>query len=89
VPYEFDAAKNARNVAKHGVDFESAENFDWETALVVEDMRRNYGERRFRALGLIGGRLHSMAFALRGINVRIISLRKANSREETKHEGRS
>lgn len=49
--------------------------------MIVEDRRKQYGERRFRALGPIGDRLHVVVFTARGANLRIISLRKANARE--------
>ena len=39
------------------------------------------GELRFLAFGPIGDRLHCVTFSVRGENIRIISLRKANSRE--------
>jgi uncharacterized DUF497 family protein len=81
MPIEFDAAKNATNIAKHGVDFEMVDAFEWDTAVVVEDTRREYGETRLIALGYIGDRLHVLAFTIRDGNIRPISLRKANSRE--------
>ena len=37
---------------------------------------------RFEATGYIGNRLHVMVFCLRTDAVRVISLRKANKREE-------
>jgi len=43
-------------------------------------------EERFIALGLIGERLHSLVFTVRGNAVRVISLRKANRREELGYE---
>lgn len=55
--------------------------FDWDGALVVTDDRRDYGEPRLRALGLIDGRLHAVVVTPRGDALRIISLRKANKRE--------
>lgn len=79
--YTFDAAKQAANVAKHGVFFAAAQEFEWETALVAVDSRHTYGETRFTAVGLIGERVHVMVFSLRETSVRIISLRRANSRE--------
>jgi len=79
--YTFDAAKQATNVAKHGVFFSLAQDFEWETALVDADNRHAYGETRFTAVGLIGERVHVMVFNLRETSVRIISLRRANSRE--------
>ncbi|RWA38841.1 hypothetical protein XfCFBP8082_12310, partial [Xylella fastidiosa subsp. fastidiosa] len=58
-----------------------ADGFEWETAVVREDTRKQYAEPRFEAKGYIGNRLHVMVFCLRGDAVRVISLRKANSRE--------
>jgi uncharacterized DUF497 family protein len=56
-------------------------NFEWETAVVREDTRKQYAEQRLDAIGLIGDRLHVMVYCLRGDAVRVISLRKANLRE--------
>ncbi len=79
--YEHDPEKLAVNVAKHGIWFEEADGFDWETAVVRVDSRRAYGEPRLAATGYIGDRLHVMVFTLRVNAVRIISVRRANSRE--------
>ena len=61
------------------------EGFDWASALVLEDTRKDYGERRYRALGLIGGRLHAVVYTPRAGLLHIISLRKANRREEKRY----
>ena len=82
--YEWSEAKRQMNLAKHGVHFSAIESFQWEDAFVESDVRKHYGEKRYRALGPVHGRLHAAAFTLRGGNVRIISLRKANKREERK-----
>ena len=55
-------------------------------ALIDRDTRHNYGEDRFQALGMIDGRLHFLVFTMRGDALRAISLRKANSREEQRHD---
>lgn len=83
--YEYDPAKLAANVSKHGVWFSAADDFEWETAQIAADSRKRYGETRFNAVGYIGQRLHTMAFTLRGNAVRIISLRKSNRREERRY----
>jgi uncharacterized protein len=49
----FDAAKEERNVALRGISFEQANSFEWNSAQIVEDTRKDYGERRYQALGLI------------------------------------
>lgn len=58
---------------------------DFETASVIRDERRDYGEARFWAVGPIGGRLHILAFTMRGETLRAISLRKANARERRRY----
>lgn len=79
--YEFDPAKDEKNVEKHGVTMAQALEFDWENAIVKEDTRRNYAEVRWQATGLLGVRLYVMIYCQRGDDIRIISLRKANTRE--------
>ena len=84
--YEWDEAKRAANLAKHDVDFESAVDFDWETAVETIDDRFNYGETRWVALGTIGRRLYVMIYTQRSNTIRIVSLRKANQRERKYYE---
>ncbi len=84
--YEWDEHKRKANLQKHGVDFREIEKFDWVSALVLEDQRKDYGESRYRAMGRIGSRLHALVFTLRDKNLRVISLRKANRREVNNYE---
>lgn len=83
--YEFDPIKDESNLDKHGLSLADAEGFEWESAVVREDTREQYAEPRFEATGYIGDRLHMMVYCLRGDVVRIISLRKANKREEKRY----
>jgi uncharacterized DUF497 family protein len=53
MPVAYDPAKSERNEATRGLAFSLAEGFDWSTALLVEDERKDYGERRYQALGMI------------------------------------
>lgn len=82
---EFDPTKSAANIAARGLSFELAAEFEWTTARVAQDLRRDYGEVRYVALGLIRGRAHVVVFTPRGANIRIISLRRANAREEASY----
>jgi uncharacterized DUF497 family protein len=79
--YDWDPGKAAANVVKHGVAMDEVRASDWDTAIVSEDRRYEYGEARFVAIGEIGARLHVLTFTPRGEAVRVISLRKANRRE--------
>lgn len=83
---EYDHKKNQANIAKHGIDFEQAHDFDWDSAILAVDDRQDYGEIRFNALGFLDGRLHVMTFTVRGDAIRVISLRKANKREVARYE---
>jgi uncharacterized protein len=58
----FDPAKNASNVRDRNLTFTLVEQLDWASAVVEEDTRKAYGERRFRVLGFIGERLHAVVF---------------------------
>jgi len=85
IPIDYDPAKDASNTRKHGVSLALARCFEWNTAILEEDTRFDYGEPRFRATGYIGPRLHVMIFCPRGELTRVISLRKANPREERRY----
>jgi uncharacterized DUF497 family protein len=80
-PYDWDEEKAAANLIKHGVAFEAVYGFDWDGAVTAEDIRYDYGEPRYAALGKIGDRAHIVVFTERSETIRIISLRKANRRE--------
>jgi len=41
--------KSEKNVLVRGRPFELAAEFAWDGALIVEDLRKDYGERRFQA----------------------------------------
>ena len=82
----FDPAKNERNIETHGVSLARALEFQWESSVSVEDTRRDYGERRFKLYGLIGSRLYVLIHTPREGRLHVISLRKANKREERAYE---
>lgn len=79
--YEWDESKREINLIKHGVDFECLVDFEWDTAVITVDDRRDYNEQRWVAAGKIDGRLHIVVYTLRSDIIRVISLRKANKRE--------
>ncbi len=49
--------------------------------MAQEDTRKDYGERRFRILALLGQRLHVAVITYRDDAVHVISFRKANKKE--------
>ena len=81
----FDPAKDAANVAKHGLSLADFAGFDGEAA-VIEDTRFDYGERRFLAFGWIGGLPHAVVYTRRGGTMRVIGFRRAHEKELRRHE---
>ena len=86
--YEWDERKSEANLAKHGLSFHDARRVFDGPCLTFEDARFDYGERRFVTLGQLEGRLVVIAHTPRGAHTRIISMRKANSRERQHYEER-
>lgn len=81
----FDPAKDVVNLTKHGFSLLEAAGFEWDAAVVWPDKRRDYDEARMVALGYIGLRIMAVVYVDRPpeqpTERRIISLRKASSRE--------
>lgn len=86
MPISYNALKNETNIRERGLSFEAVRDLDLNKALIVEDIRKVYEERRFQVLGLIEGRLHMLVFTPRGGKMHVISLRKANPREIKRYE---
>lgn len=82
---DFDFEKDKVNRIARGVSLAEAANLDWEAAVFWLDTRRDYGEDRYVALGYIFSRLYCVVYTDRADARRIISLRKANSREEKRY----
>ncbi|GAB2472210.1 BrnT family toxin [Comamonas humi] len=83
---EFDPAKNERNIAERGLSFERAADFDFNSAIVEVDGRKAYPEVRYVAAGMLDQRLHMLCFTPINDGIRVISFRKANSREIKAYE---
>ena len=64
----------------------AAADFDFENALYAVDDRRDYGETRYVALGMLRDRLHVLCFVETDDGMRVISFRKANAREVRSYE---
>ena len=77
----FDPAKSEANWSKHGVSLRLAESIDWPEVWCAPDGRRDYGELREIGYAHINGYLYCVVFTQRGSTFRVISLRRANSRE--------
>ena len=80
----FDPAKRAKTLAERGLDFEDAALVFSGTTVELEDLRKNYGERRIICYGLLAGRIVVIGYTTRGTARHIFSMRKANDREKAR-----
>ena len=53
--FQWDTEKDAANRVKHGVSFLQAAQIFRGPVVTAKDVRRDYGEERFVALGLFAG----------------------------------
>jgi uncharacterized protein len=85
--FEWDEEKSDACYVGRGFDFAYivAAFFD-NNRLIRHDKRSDYGEERYQLLGKIDGRLFFVAYTHRKHAIRIISARKANSREIRDYE---
>lgn len=84
--FEWDERKAAQNVAFGRPPFDLAMRMDFTTAIVLRDIRMDYGEVRMIALGLVDGRVHVLVYTEREDAIRIISFRRANDREARRYD---
>jgi uncharacterized DUF497 family protein len=79
--FEWDEAKNASNLIKHGLWFENAARIFRGETLQQRDDRQVYGEERWTALGTVDGTILFIVYTVRVGRIRIISARKARRDE--------
>ncbi len=81
----WDEAKRQATLVLRGLDFALARELFAGLHFTLEDLRKDYGERRFVSAGTIAGRLCVVVWTPRGPGRHIISLRKANDREQKRY----
>ncbi|WP_217126750.1 BrnT family toxin [Hydrogenophilus thiooxidans] len=85
---EFDPVKRAKTLIERGLDFARAAEVFAGHHFTAEDLQENYGERRYITVGKLDGRMVVMVWTPRGEARRIISMRKANEREQKRYAAR-
>ena len=85
---EFDREKRDRTLAARGLDMSRAGEIFNGPTLSAEDDRQDYGETRFITIGFLDDRMVVAVWTQRGRVRRIISLRKANDREQALYSPR-
>jgi uncharacterized protein len=87
VQYEWDDAKAAANLRKHGVDFlDAIAAFEDPNRLEEVDVRFEYGEERTQVIGMAQGNVVFVIVTLRSEDTcRIITARKATRYEQDRY----
>jgi len=88
VQIEFDPEKRDRTLAERQVDFARATEVFAGRHFTLEDTRDDYSETRHITVGKLDGRMVVMIWTPRGEARRIISMRKANEREQARYAQR-
>ena len=80
----YDTAKREVTLAERGLDFDDAQHVFAGPTFEVEDLRRDYGEKRVLCFGLLQDRLVVVGYTPRGAARHVFSMRKANDREQAR-----
>jgi len=84
--FEYDINKSSSNKIKHGIDFEEAKKL-WKDPHAFEIPSLNSkDEDRFLVLGQIDSKNYTAIITYRGINIRIISVRRSRVKEVKLYE---
>ena len=86
--FEWDEAKRQGNLAKHGVDLLDAALIFERMTMTARDNRRDYGEPRYKAVGIADGVCYVVVYTLRGDAVRLIAAWKGGRNVRRDYEAR-
>ncbi len=84
----FDPAKRAETLRRRRVDFLDAERVFAGLTYTIADRRFPYPEQRSITVGLLSGRMMIVVWTPTQDGRRIISMRKANAREQARYSHR-
>lgn len=85
---EFDPDKRLKTLEERGLDFLDARLVLQNAIDTVPDLRFDYPEDRYVTFGRLGDRLAVIVWSPVQEGVRVISMRKANSREQQRYKNR-
>jgi len=84
--FEFDEPKSRANAAKHGIDFNQAQEL-WRDPYLIEIPAVTVDEPRYLVIGRIGAKHWSAVVTYRGEKIRIICVRRSRPEEVALYEG--
>ncbi len=85
--FEFDPANDEANRFKHGLRLEfGIRVFEAEDYLILPSFRDEDAEERYKAIGLVDGKLYTAVHTWRDDVVRMISVRRSNASERRDYD---
>lgn len=84
----YDPAKHAKTLADRGVNFKDAVKIFAGNTIDGLDDRFDYGEKRMITVGYLNERMMVVIWTPRGTARHIISMRKANEKEQRRYRQR-
>ena len=78
----YDPIKREHTLRTRGLDFDDAHFVFEQPYFEVEDLRQDYGERRYICFGMLEDRMVVVGYTPRGEDRHVFSMRKANEREQ-------
>lgn len=85
--FEFDPAKDEANRFKHGVRLAFGQRiFDHDDHIVLASHRPIDGEERYKAIGIVEGKLYTAVHVWRDDRIRLISVRRSNAGEQRDYD---
>ncbi len=85
IMFEFDESKSQTNLLKHGINFVDAQNL-WSDPRLLEIPAKTEDESRYLIIGLINRKHWSAVITYRGVNIRLISVRRSRTEEVALYE---
>lgn len=82
---EFDPVKDAINIEKHHISLARFQDMDEASLIFILSPKTTSDAARYIAFGTIDNRLYRAILTFRGDTRRIVSLHKANSRDQRKY----
>ena len=85
IKFEFDENKSRSNFEKHGIDFYTAQGL-WNDSDLIEIPANTSDEPRYLVIGMLNDKHWSGVITYRGVNIRIISVRRSRKAEVNLYE---
>ena len=83
--FEWDADKDASNLAKHGIGFEDSKLL-WQDPFSTTAPCRDWPEDRFMTVAVIAGKMRTAIHTYREGRIRLISVRRSRKGEIASYE---